>query len=205
MPAASRTSVGAGTVEERTGLLGGSHGWPGTGLIAGSRGLARWPPLCENNHKHPATATEASEMTEQKPPKVSWETWIERKIRESMERGEFDNLPGHGEPIPDLARPYDELWWLRKKVRDEGLSIEPPAFTLRRQLDDTQARIAAAGGEAEVRRLVAAINERIVYVNSHITFGPPSDIVPLDVERVVAEWRGADPTGGSGAGGGSAG
>jgi len=142
-------------------------------------------------------------MNEQKPPKVSWETWIERKIRESMERGEFDNLPGHGEPIPDLARPYDELWWLRKKVRDEGLSIEPPAFTLRRELDDTRARIAAAGREAEVRRLVGAINERIVYVNSHITFGPPSDIVPLDGERVVAEWRRAGETpseGGSGAG-----
>ena len=144
-------------------------------------------------------------MTEQKPPKVSWESWIERKIRESMERGEFDNLPGHGEPIPDLARPYDELWWLRKKLRDEELSIEPPGLTLRKELDDTRARIAAAAGEAEVRRLVAAINERIVYVNSHITFGPPSDIVPLDVERVVAQWRDVDPTGESGAGDGSAG
>ena len=144
-------------------------------------------------------------MTEQKPPKVSWESWIERKIRESMERGEFDNLPGHGEPIPDLARPYDELWWLRKKLRDEELSIEPPGLTLRKELDDTRARIAAAGGEAEVRRLVAAINERIVYVNSHITLGPPSDIVPLDVERVVAQWRDVDPTGESGAGDGSAG
>ena len=144
-------------------------------------------------------------MTEQKPPKVSWESWIERKIRESMERGEFDNLPGHGEPIPDLARPYDELWWLRKKLRDEELSIEPPALTLRRELDDVRARIAAAGNEAEVRRLVASINERIIYVNSHITSGPPSDIVPLDVERVVAGWRGTDPPSGGGSAAGSAG
>jgi hypothetical protein len=144
-------------------------------------------------------------MAEQKPPKVSWESWIERKIRESMERGEFDNLPGKGQPIPDLARPYDELWWLRKKLRDEKLSIDPPALTLRKELDDTRARIAAAVGEAEVRRLVAAINERIVYVNSHITFGPPSDIVPLDVERVVAGWRDAGSTGGGGSGAGSAG
>ena len=138
-------------------------------------------------------------MAEQKPPKVSWETWVERKIRESMERGDFDNLPGLGKPIPDLALPYDELWWLRKKVRDEGLSIEPPALTLRRELDETRVRIAAAGGEAEVRRLVAAINERIVYVNSHVTFGPPSDLVPLDVERVVAEWR-TGPTDEAGSG-----
>jgi hypothetical protein len=123
-------------------------------------------------------------MTEKKPP-----------IRESMERGEFDNLPGMGKPIPDLAAPYDELWWIRKKVREEGFSIEPPALTLRKELDDTRARIATARSEDEVRRLVAAINDRILYVNSHVTFGPPSDLVPLDVERVVREWRRAEAPG----------
>ncbi|HEV8624817.1 MAG TPA: DUF1992 domain-containing protein [Acidimicrobiia bacterium] len=131
-------------------------------------------------------------MTEQKkPPGVSWETWIERKIRESIEAGEFDNLPGSGQPIADLARPYDELWWLRKKLREEQLSIDPPTLVLRREYHDTVAKIADAWSEGDVRRLVAAINERIVYVNSHTTFGPPSDLVPLNVERVVAEWRGA--------------
>jgi len=144
-------------------------------------------------------------MAEKKPPKVSWESWIERKIRESMEQGEFDNLPGAGQPIPDLARPYDELWWLRKKLRDEQLSIEPPALALRREYEETRARIAAAGSEGKVRRLVATINERIIYVNSHTTFGPPSDLIPLDVERVVAEWRAADPTSAGGSAGESAG
>jgi hypothetical protein len=148
-------------------------------------------------------------MSEQqkKPPKISWETWVERKIRESMERGEFDNLPGSGQPIPDLARPYDELWWLRKKLRDEKLSIDPPIMVLRKELDETLMRITTARNEAEVRRLVTAINERIVYVNSHTFFGPPSDLAPLDVERIVGEWRRATgrPTNGGGSAGGSAG
>ena len=144
-------------------------------------------------------------MTEQKPPKVRWESWVEKKIRESMERGEFDNLPGHGQPIPDLAQPYDELWWLRKKLRDEKLSIDPPALTLRKELDEARARIVAARTEGEVRRLVRAINERIVYVNSHITFGPPSDIVPLNIERVIADWRAARSTSEGGSADGSAG
>jgi len=126
---------------------------------------------------------------QKKPPKISWESWVERKIRESMERGEFDNLPGKGQPIADLARPYDELWWLRKKLRDEKLSIDPPILVLRKELDETLERIDAAGSDAEVRRLVAAINERIVYVNSHTFFGPASDLVPLNVERIVAGWR----------------
>jgi hypothetical protein len=146
-------------------------------------------------------------MTEQKkPPGVSWESWIDRKIRQSMEAGEFDNLPGSGEPIPDLACPYDELWWLRKKLREEQLSIDPPTLVLRREYHDTLAKIADARSEGDVRRLVAAINERIVYVNSHTTFGPPSDLVPLNVERVVAEWRDArDATSEGESAGGSAG
>jgi len=145
-------------------------------------------------------------MTEQKPPKVSWESWIERKIREGMERGDFDNLPGQGQPIADLDRPYDELWWLRKKLRDEQLSIDPPTLVLRKEYQDTLARITRARSEWEVRRLVTAINERIVYVNSHTTFGPPSDLVPLDVERVSAEWRAREgATGEGGSAGGSAG
>jgi hypothetical protein len=76
---------------------------------------------------------------------------------------------------------------------------------LRKEVDSARLLIAAAGSEAEVRRLVAAINERIVYVNSHITFGPPSDIVPLDVRQVVADWRAAGPRGEDGSAGGSAG
>ena len=140
---------------------------------------------------------------DKKPPGVRWETWVERKIRESIEAGEFDNLPGSGEPIAELARPYDELWWLRKKLREEQLSIDPPTLVLRREYQDTLAQIAEARTEGEVRRLVAAINEKIIYVNSHTTFGPPTELVPLNVERVVAEWRDARGTtseGGSAAG-----
>jgi DnaJ-like protein len=149
------------------------------------------------------TAKAQPGMTEKKPPNVSWESWIDRKIRESMEAGDFDNLPGSGQPILELARPYDELWWLRKKLREEQLSIDPPTLVLRREYADTLAQIAAARSEGEVRRLVAAINERIIYVNSHTTFGPPSDLVPLNVERVVADWRAAQEAtseGGSAAG-----
>jgi len=63
-------------------------------------------------------------MTERKPPGVSFESWIDRQIREAMERGEFDNLPGAGKPIPDLDKATDELWWIRQKMRSEGLSTE---------------------------------------------------------------------------------
>ncbi len=128
-------------------------------------------------------------MTERKPPGVSWETWIDRQIREGMERGDFDDLSGSGKPIADLARPRDEMWWVRKKLRREGASFLPPTLAVRKELEDTRERIAAAGTEAEVRGLVADINRRIRTVNATATTGPPSTLVPLDVETVVERWR----------------
>src|SRR5437867_816710 len=128
-------------------------------------------------------------MTERKPPDVTWESWVEKQIQESIERGDFDNLPGAGKPIPGLAAPYDELWWVKEKLRQEQLSHLPPALVVRKELDDALERIAAARTEAEVRRHVAEINQRIVYVNSHTISGPPSTLMPLDVEWVVEDWR----------------
>lgn len=128
-------------------------------------------------------------MTGRKPPGVSWESWIERQIREGMERGEFDCLPGTGAPIADLDQPHDEMRWVREKLRREEVSVLPPALAVRKELDDTMARIDAAGSEATVRTLVAEINRRIVEVNRGTVVGPPSTLAPLDVEAVVERWR----------------
>ncbi|MEX2420577.1 MAG: methylmalonyl-CoA mutase family protein, partial [Actinomycetota bacterium] len=57
-------------------------------------------------------------MVEPKPPGVNWESWVERQIREGMERGEFDNLPGLGQPLK-LVGPDDE-----RVITDSGIEIE---------------------------------------------------------------------------------
>jgi DnaJ-like protein len=128
-------------------------------------------------------------LSERKPPGLGWESWIERRIREGIENGDFDDLPGQGKPLAHLDRPHDDMWWIRDKLRREELSYLPPALALHKELDETLDRIATARTEAEVRRHVAAINDRIVYVNSHTTSGPPSNVMPLRVDRVLEEWR----------------
>jgi len=131
-------------------------------------------------------------MTVRKPPGVSWDSWVERQIRESMERGEFDDLPGAGKPLPDIDRPHDDMWWLRDKLRRENLSsspLLPPTLAVRKELADALARIAKADSEWDVRQIVGQINERIARVNSRTTSGPPSRTMRLDVERIVQEWR----------------
>jgi hypothetical protein len=130
-------------------------------------------------------------MTERKPPGVSFETWVDRQIREGMERGSFDDLPGTGRPLPGLDRPRDEMWWVRDKLRREQLSYLPPTLAVRKELEDALAAVGRATREADVRELVEAINTRIRRVNATATAGPPSTVVPLDVEAVVERWRAA--------------
>jgi hypothetical protein len=128
-------------------------------------------------------------MTGRKPPGVTWETWIDRQIREGMERGDFDALPAHGKPLRDLDRPRDEMWWVKDKLRREQLTHLPPTLAVRKEVEDAHARIRETTSEAEVRTIVAEINARIVEVNSGVTHGPPSTLVRLDVEEVVGRWR----------------
>ena len=128
-------------------------------------------------------------MTDRKPPGVSFETWVERRIREATERGEFDNLPGAGKPIPDLDKPHDELWWVREKLRREDFAYLPPTIALRKAAEEALQAAAEAASEAEVRRIVADINARIVEGNRKAASGPPLNLMPFDVERVLRDWR----------------
>ena len=126
-----------------------------------------------------------------KPPRVPFESWVERKIREGMERGEFADLPGHGQPISDIDNPRDELWWLRRKLKREEFVVLPPTLQIRKDRDDALRRIGAATNEVRVREILADINRRIAKVNSTAITGPPSSVATLDVEDVVVRWRAA--------------
>ncbi|GII85212.1 DUF1992 domain-containing protein [Sphaerisporangium siamense] len=135
----------------------------------------------------------ASLMTERKPPGVSFESWIDRQISEAMERGEFDDLPGAGKPIPDIDKPYDELWWVKQKLRREGASMLPPTLVLRKEAEDALAAAARARSEAEAREIVEAVNEKIRKAIRTGLSGPPLNLMPFDVDRVAREWRERHP------------
>ena len=128
-------------------------------------------------------------MTERKPPGIGFGTWVERQIREATERGEFDNLPGAGKPIADLDKPHDELWWVRQKLRREHLSWLPPTIALRKEAEEALLAASRAGSEDQLRRIVADINRKILEGNRKAASGPPLNLMPFDVERVVRNWR----------------
>jgi hypothetical protein len=122
-----------------------------------------------------------------------WQGAIDQQIREAMVRGEFDDLPGTGQPLPGLDGRRDDDWWIKGKLKREQISYLPPGLALRKEVEDARAQIAAAATEDAVRDIVTAINVRIGHVNSRHVSGPPSDLMPLDIERVLERWRPRPP------------
>jgi hypothetical protein len=127
-------------------------------------------------------------LAERKPPGRSWDSWSEQLIREAQENGAFADLP-KGKAIPDLDRPYDPLWWVRKWIEREKLSVLPPALDLRRKVEREIERIWTMTSEHQVREKIEALNCEIARMNARATGGPPTSLGCLDVERIVARWR----------------
>ena len=96
--------------------------------------------------------SENATMTGRKPPGMRWESWIDRQVREAEERGEFEGLPGAGQPIPISSKPHDELWWVKDKLRREGLTYMSPSVALRKRAHDALQSALGAKSEAEVRQ-----------------------------------------------------
>ncbi|MET9476611.1 DUF1992 domain-containing protein [Streptomyces sp. NPDC002922] len=128
-------------------------------------------------------------MTERKPAGVSFESWVDKQIREAEQRGDFSQLPGFGKPLPGIDRPYDETWWIKAKMQREGVSMLPPALALRKEAEDTRAAVSEARSEAEVRRMLAAVNEKIEAAIRRPPPGPLLNMGPFDIDAVVEEWR----------------
>ena len=131
-------------------------------------------------------------MTERKPAHMSFDSWIDAQIREAQERGEFDNLPGKGKPIKGLDEPYDELWWVKQLMIREEISYLPPALAVRREAEQLLDAVGALPSERAVRESVDELNVRIREMNRKPGLdGPPSTLMPLDVEVVIRRWKAA--------------
>ncbi len=117
------------------------------------------------------------------------QTWVDLQIRQAMERGEFENLPGAGKPIEGLGEHHDPDWWLKKLVERERITVLPPSIALRKEdaeLDDALDKLFSEG---EVRRHVEDFNARVVRARYSLHPGPPLITMPRDVEATVAAWR----------------
>jgi hypothetical protein len=118
-----------------------------------------------------------------------WQSLAEERIRDAQAAGQFDNLPGFGKPISGLDEPHDELWWVKQKLKREGLSVLPPALQIKLDVEQTLARIPSLSSAAAVRAEVNALNERIRKVSLGAAWGPSIDVMPLEINDVLEAWR----------------
>lgn len=118
-----------------------------------------------------------------RPRVAAHETWFEKLMREASEAGEFDDLPGAGEPIADLDRPYDPEWWARRWMQRETLAegVREVAARIRREVP----RILAGTDEAAMRNALSELNNAVRAANERL---PDADRLPsLDVEAMIQE------------------
>jgi len=111
----------------------------------------------------------------------SWESLVDRQIREAMEEGSFDNLPHQGEPLPNDDNPHAAEWGLAFHVlRNAGYA--PPWIEADKEVRELLARRdaildRAARGPAPttlsrrrdidaLERVVRAANAAILRLNS---------------------------------------
>jgi hypothetical protein len=126
---------------------------------------------------------------------TSWyESRIDRQIREAAERGQFDNLPGAGKPLPDRNELHDEDWWLKallEREKIDGRTLLPPLLALRRECDDLVDDLARHRTEESVRSAVDELNRRIRLARLLPAQGPVTVVKTLDADEVVAAWHAA--------------
>lgn len=117
------------------------------------------------------------------------QTWVDLQVRQAMERGDFENLPGAGKPIEGLGAEHDPDWWLKKLVERERIAVLPPSLALRKEdaeLDDALDRLTS---EAQVREHVEDFNARVIRARYSLPDGPPLITMPRDVDATVEAWR----------------
>jgi hypothetical protein len=132
-------------------------------------------------------------MTERKPPGMSFQTWVDHQISQSIARGEFEHLDGAGKPLRGLERDETAYDWAVAKARREGVdtaAMLPPGLGLRRERDELPARVARLASEEQVRAVAEDFNDRVRAFWRRPQESRWSPVPGLaDVEALVAGWR----------------
>ncbi|MCK0116088.1 DUF1992 domain-containing protein [Isoptericola sp. S6320L] len=115
--------------------------------------------------------------------------WVDTVVDQAIRRGEFDDLPLQGKPLPGIGGTHDPDWWLRSLVEREQISGVLPAAQLRAEHSAMDETLDREHDEHRVREIVADFNARVIDARRQLTGGPPVVTPTRDVEREVSRWR----------------
>jgi hypothetical protein len=116
-------------------------------------------------------------------------TWVDLQLRQAMERGDFDELPGYGKPLRNLDAQNDPDWWVKQLIEREQITgVLPPSLQLRKEDAELDGRLDRLPNEEEVRREVEEFNARVRWALYRPPEGPPMITSQRDVDAEVARW-----------------
>ena len=119
----------------------------------------------------------------------AWDRLAESRIAEALREGQFHDLSGLGQPIPDLDEGWDETRWVREKLKAEDLRAMPPAWAIRQWAREESAKLLEIDDERVLRNRVEAFNAELLARMRNALWGPPVDVAPIDVESYLAARR----------------
>lgn len=138
------------------------------------------PPHLLQGAEEPPPGIEAFGLTERVKPVSNlfaiFEKIAEERIREAMERGEFDDLPGKGKPLkleddshlpPDLRLAHKIL---------KNADCLPPEIALRKEIRTTEELLSGIQDTQEKYRQMKRLNYLVMKLNM-------SRRVPVDLEE----------------------
>lgn len=141
----------------------------------------------------PETAAEGAAEGEGAAPSPNAEqraAYVETALQQAFRRGDFDNLPGKGKPLPELGGTHDPDWWIKRKIQSENLTgLGPPALTLRTEAAQLESRLDALHSEADVRQVVEDFNARVREARRQLLGGPPVVTALRNLDDEVSAWH----------------
>lgn len=116
-----------------------------------------------------------------------FEKIVEERIRQAVEKGDFDNLPGRGKPLRFEEMNIPEDLRLAYKILKNADCL-PPEIELRKEIRQTEDLMARAGDTAEKYRILKKLNVLIMKLNSSrpgvVKFEIPQDYETRLVEAI---------------------
>jgi hypothetical protein len=90
---------------------------------------------------------------------------VEQRIREAQEKGEFDNLPGHGKPLnlDDDSHVPEDLRIAYKILKNADCL--PPELQEKKEIRQMEDLLASLPDEKERYKLIKKINFRVMKLN----------------------------------------
>jgi len=119
------------------------------------------------------------------PPRLS-EGWVDKQIRDAVERGAFDNLPGAGKPL--RLRGLDDPDWFAKSLmeREQISGVLPTPLALRKERRELPDLIDQLTDEEDVREVLQDFNTR---VRDALLRDGSVIVGGVKVEEYVEAWR----------------